>query len=470
MENYRQLRVWTCEGFGKFCRFTRYAGCQLERIKAARRTGKWFLVLESSEEIERDYAGKLSQMDIRAMQKVLNLYESGTSDCTSKGNGNRSIVVNALLDDASTKTYLNADVAAELGLAGETRKITVNVLNCQMDSFKTMPVEFESLDGRIRVLVSGYTTEKVAGNLQPIDWNQFAAKWKHLRGIKFPNLGPRPMVDILIGIDVADLHNSIQDIRGKRGEPVARLTPLGWTCIRGTENAANNPFHTNFNRAYFINQVDTDLNQTLQRFWEIDTSGSFAEKETSLSPEDSYALKKVSQSLNFEDGRYEVAMPWKPNAPELPNNYEMAMNRLRSTERRLWKNKEIGQAYCDVIAGHLKKGYISKVQKKEKEKSWYLPHFAIVRPDKETTKTRIVFDASAKYNGTSLNDAICQGPKLQRDLVDVLLRFCRFPVALVCDIAEMYLRIGISPEDRQFHKFLWRDLDQSRKPDIYQFQ
>ena len=386
-------------------------------------------------------------------------------------NGNQSIVVNALLDDASTKTYLNADVAAELGLVGETRKITVNVLNGQRDSFETMPVEFEleSLDGRIKVSATGYTTEKVTGDLQPVDWNQYAAKWKHLRGIKFPNLGSRPTVDILIGIDLADLHYSIQDIRGKPGEPVARLTPLGWTCIGGTAHAANDPFNTNFNRAYFINQADTDLNQTLQKFWEIDSSGSFAEKETALSPEESYAMREVSQSLKFKDGRYEVAMPWKPNAPELPNNYDMAMNRLKSTERRLLKNEDIGKAYNDVIAGHLKKGYISKVQEKRNEKSWYLPHFAIVRPGRETTKTRIVFDASAKCNGVSLNDAICQGPKLQRDLVDVLLRFRRFPVALVCDIAEMYLRIGISPVDRQFHKFLWRDLDQSKKPEVYQF-
>ena len=66
-------------------------------------------------------------------------------------NGNRNIVVNALLDDASTKTYLNADIAAELKLVGETRRITVNVLNGQMDSFETMSVEFEleSLDGKI---------------------------------------------------------------------------------------------------------------------------------------------------------------------------------------------------------------------------------------------------------------------------------------------------------------------------------
>ena len=33
-------------------------------------------------------------------------------------NGNRKIKVNALLDDASTKTYINSDVAAELGLQG----------------------------------------------------------------------------------------------------------------------------------------------------------------------------------------------------------------------------------------------------------------------------------------------------------------------------------------------------------------
>ena len=48
-------------------------------------------------------------------------------------NGNLSIKVNALLDDASTKTYINADVAAELGLQGKTERVTVNVL---MDKWK----------------------------------------------------------------------------------------------------------------------------------------------------------------------------------------------------------------------------------------------------------------------------------------------------------------------------------------------
>ena len=39
-------------------------------------------------------------------------------------NGNRSMQVNALLDDASTKTYVNADVAEQLGLQRTTARVT----------------------------------------------------------------------------------------------------------------------------------------------------------------------------------------------------------------------------------------------------------------------------------------------------------------------------------------------------------
>ena len=49
-------------------------------------------------------------------------------------NGDRSLKINALLDDVSTKSYVNADVAAELGLHGTTEKMTVNVLNSQVET------------------------------------------------------------------------------------------------------------------------------------------------------------------------------------------------------------------------------------------------------------------------------------------------------------------------------------------------
>ena len=50
---------------------------------------------------------------------------------------------------------------------------------------------------------------------------------------------------------------------------------------------------------------------------------------------------------------------------------------------------------------------------------------------------------------------IYQGPKLQRQLFDVLLRFRRYPVAIACDISEMYLKIRLCPQDKSCHRFLW---------------
>ena len=127
-------------------------------------------------------------------------------------------------------------------------------------------------------------------------------------------------------------------------------------------------------------------------------------------------------------------------------------------------------AYSEGINQYIKKRYTRKVGDHEKNAlKWYLPHFPVIIPDKETTKTRIVFDASGKCNGVSLNDVIHQGPKLQQDLFDVLLRFRRYKVAVVCDIAEMDLRIGIGTEDKPYHRFLWRENTQDRSPDVYEF-
>jgi len=122
-------------------------------------------------------------------------------------NGNRRIKVNALLDEASTKTSLNADVAAELGLQGNPQSVTVNVLNGQTETFETTPVEvaLESLDGNLKTTITAFTAERVTGNMKVNDWGKHAAQCTHLKGIQFPNPGIRPIVDMLIGVDYAEL-------------------------------------------------------------------------------------------------------------------------------------------------------------------------------------------------------------------------------------------------------------------------
>ena len=381
-------------------------------------------------------------------------------------NGKKKIVVNALLDDGSTKTYINSDVAAELGLSGISQKVTVNKLNGQAEMLETTPVEFQlqSIDGRVDTSIEAFTVKRVTGKLKPVNWTALAKKWKHLKDVRFPSVGPKPIIDILIGVDYAELHCAEKEIRGEPNEPIGRLTPLGWTCIGGVDRSY---YSANFVMTQHSREELDDVNETIRRLWEIEDDEDNSSQ--AMSPDDKNALQIVTDSLKYEDGRYEVKIPWKVNKETLENNYSMAINRLNNTEKRLMKDKELGEVYSKTIDDYLKKGYIEEVEDNNKKEGWYLPHFPVLRPEKATTKVRVVFDGAAKFKGTSLNDAIHQGPKLQQDLLKVLTWFRRFPVAVVCDIAEMYLQVGIHPEDRKYQRFLWRNLDAESIPKVFQF-
>ena len=128
-------------------------------------------------------------------------------------NGARSLRVNALLDDASTKTYVNADVAAELGLQGRTERIKVNVLNGQVLTFESKPidVQLQGVKGDVSMKINAYTVNKVTGNMPVVDWNQYKNQWRHLKDIELPSSPRRPIVDMLIWLDCADLLYAIEE-------------------------------------------------------------------------------------------------------------------------------------------------------------------------------------------------------------------------------------------------------------------
>ena len=50
------------------------------------------------------------------------------------------IKVNAVLDDAGTVSYVNQEVGGALGLSATYEKVTVNVLNENVETFDSMPV------------------------------------------------------------------------------------------------------------------------------------------------------------------------------------------------------------------------------------------------------------------------------------------------------------------------------------------
>ena len=118
-----------------------------------------------------------------------------------------------------------------------------------------------------------------------------------------------------------------------------------------------------------------------------------------LSPDERLATNKAIESRRKIDDRYEIAIPWKEDVPTLPDNRKQAESRLLSLETSLKKKPQIAERYKEVMDANIKKGYIQKVEPHEEDTkpSWYLPHFPVVREDKQTTKVRIVYGSAAKY-------------------------------------------------------------------------
>ena len=100
-----------------------------------------------------------------------------------------------------------------------------------------------------------FTAERVTCDMNVIQWSKHSAKYEHLKAFDFPELGSRTIVDLLKGIDYQDLHYSYHDIKGQLGEPVARLTPLGWTCVGNPNQNCENS--SNFSSLFIRNGVLT---------------------------------------------------------------------------------------------------------------------------------------------------------------------------------------------------------------------
>lgn len=117
---------------------------------------------------------------------------------------------------------------------------------------------------------------------------------------------------------------------------------------------------------------------------------------------------------------------WKHDPPVLPFNRPMAEIRLRHLKRRLERDKDLHERYRSVVDGYIAKGHASKLTKEEAErrsnKTWYLPHHPVTSPNKPG-KVRVVFDAAAKFQGTSLNAQLLQGSDYINNLAGILMRF-----------------------------------------------
>ena len=129
------------------------------------------------------------------------------------------------------------------------------------------------------------------------------------------------------------------------------------------------------------------------------------------------------------------------------------------------------QSYDDVIKKYLSYGIVERVTDSNTSYVHYLLYGTVARDERETTKVRAVFDASAKHKGfLSLSELLDPGPCLLPHLFDIFVRFKMEKIALISDIKQVFLQIQIDTEHRDFLRFLsYTDIRTDFLPSVLRF-
>lgn len=367
------------------------------------------------------------------------------------------ILVYALLDSQSDTTFIDQSVCDRLDTPKHTVKLKLTTMSAagmivQSERVSGLCVRGFNLDTKIDISVA-YSKDSIPLDVTHIPTCETAKRWKHFASI----IGEmQPLKDcevgLLIGYNCSRAMTPRQVITGGDEEPYAIRTDLGWSIVGGI------PQYETFRDFTCYKTVvkeqppltPSDAVHMLESdFRDLDND------ESTLSQDDIAFLNKVGEGIRKnEQGHYEMPLPFKAR-PVLPNNKEMALTRLNQLKRKLQQNSSYLDQYVKYMEGIIECGDAEQIEDDRCEgEKWYIPHHGVRHP-KKPEKLRVVFDGSAKFRGTCLNDHLLSGPDLLNSLLGILIRFRQHPVALICDVEKMFHQFHVPEKDRDFLRFLW---------------
>ena len=353
----------------------------------------------------------------------------------------------ALLDSGASHSYASSTAIKLIGAKCKSVGVRQIVMLTGVTTRK-MQVYDASVESLNKDFVLDVSLTKIEKNelleLENPRYKEILTKFHHLDGVYMDDYDEKNTlpVHLILGANEYAKIRTNENLRvGKTGEPVAEHTRFGWTLMSPGEDGVGTLGCLAVNST-----TDYDNLSALDVLGLADNAG----KETNVLGE----FKE--QLVRSDEGWYETALPWKPNHPPLLSNRDGSLQRLHSLLRKLRRTNMLAE-YDAVIRDQVEAGVVEKAPSEVVGKEFYLPHQAVVRENAETTKTRIVYDASAREreNTPSLNDCLLTGPPLQNQLWSVLIRNRFHPVAVAGDLQKAFLQVRVREAERDVLRFHW---------------
>ena len=362
-----------------------------------------------------------------------------------KANG---VKCRALLDTGATGSYASAYLLDLMKLQPKTtlKRRIQTIMGTETKNIRVYYIQVSNLKGDCEIPVCVTRVERSELlSLDNPDYPEMIKKYDHLRGVRMDDIDKKSAlpVHLILGTnEYTKIKTSEAQRTGAMGEPVAERTKFGWT-IMSTGNEANM-------ESMFLTQITTGDYENLCRMDVLGLEDSPCGDQSMVHSE---FLEQLERS---PEGWYQTRLPWKGNHPPLPSNKQGSLRRLKTLTQRLTKNGTLDE-YDAIIQEQLRDGIVEEAEMTPTGREFYIPHKAVVRENAASTKTRIVYDASARANeaSPSLNDCLEVGSPLQNQLWSVLVRGRFHTIALTADIQKAFLQLRIHPDDRDALRFHW---------------
>lgn len=358
-------------------------------------------------------------------------------------------IVRVLIDPGSQASFITQRTAQLLGLPQQKIHAEVTGLGDSTPKVSNKKIEAQikpRFHDDFEMEVGLLVLPKLTQSLPQKSFDVRMRKWRHLADPGFNKAGP---IDMILGAEVF-AKILTPGLRKTKCGLVAQNTKLGWIlsgCI-GDSPTKHLQVQSMVTR--------TEEDQQLTKFWEVEEAAEVVRNQTQEEKicEELYA----ESTTRNEDGSYTVKTPFSEKHEEMGKSKSRALSRFYQLEKRFERDPELRKEYTKFINEYIDLGHMEKVERRRIDEAiYYIPHQPVIKESSTTTKLRVVFDASCKTSlGISLNDIMYPGPRLQQELVDILIRWRKHKIVFTADIEKMYRQIWLHPSDRKYHRIFWR--------------
>ncbi|XP_028418430.1 uncharacterized protein LOC114543776 [Dendronephthya gigantea] len=381
---------------------------------------------------------------------------------------NKEIITYAMLDSCSTGTFITEEALKRLDGNGTNTRVMIRTMNGpRMHDTKVVTgLVVSDLNGANTItLPKVFTRDEIPGTKNEIPRPELYSKWKHLERVseQVPPYLADVRIGLLIGTNCPKAIEPRDFVASSNGGPFVMLTFAGWTIVGPLymsnddhsvdchriivqEVGSNKPSEHHFMVEESVKELVTP--EALNKMFELDFNERHSQKDQ-YSQEDKRFMEKMDRETKYVDGHYVMPLPFRNDDVHMPMNKQQAIVRAYWLEKKLSKNSNFHRDYVKFMNDILGKGYARKVSDDCPEgkpgKIWYLPHHGVYHA-KKPDKICVVFDCSARFQGTSLNDQLMQGPDLTNSLLGVLMRFREDEAAFMADIESMFHQVRVQEE------------------------